>query len=210
MDGNTVQKSYPRAGYDYPSGRWLEISNVTTDTFDINIGASSYKSAHTFVSATTGGIRRQTGTFTINVGDGGTASNSLHTFVSASSNAVKHEPQSVHTYVSSSNGAIKHLPQSTHTFVRVNEDSVSTLPILTKNIEGLVKRSDATQFTSSLSGSGNLISKLSSSFETVLDIIEFGTGSTPSTATYDPADGDFVMTIPNHKFRKADSIYLKP
>jgi NAD-dependent SIR2 family protein deacetylase len=210
LDGNTVQKSYPRAGYDYPSGRWLEISNVTTDTFDINIGASSYKSAHTFVSATTGGIRRQTGTFTINVGDGGTASNSLHTFVSASSNAVKHEPQSVHTYVSSSNGAIKHLPQSTHTFVRVNEDSVSTLPILTKNIEGLVKRSDATQFTSSLSGSGNLISKLSSSFETVLDIIEFGTGSTPSTATYDPADGDFVMTIPNHKFRKADSIYLKP
>ena len=210
LDGNTVEKSYPRAGYDYPSGRWLEISNVTTDTFDINIGASSYKSTHTFVSATNGGIRRQTGTFTINVGDGGTASNSLHTFVSASANAVKHEPQSVHTYVSSSNGAIKHLPQSTHTFVRTSEDSVSTLPILTKNIEGLVKRSNATQFTSSLSGSENLISKLSSSFETVLDIIEFGTGSTPTTATYDPADGDFVMTIPNHKFRKADSIYLKP
>jgi len=210
LDGNTVQKSYPRAGYDYPSGRWLEISNVTTNTFDINIGASSYKSAHTFVSATTGGIRRQTGTFTINVGDGGTASNSLHTFVSASSNAVKHEPQSVHTFVSASRKAIKHLPQSVHTFVRTNKDSVSTLPILTKNIEGLVKRSDATQFTSSLVGSETLISKLSSSFETVLDIIEFGTGSTPTTATYDPADGDFVMTIPNHKFRKTDSIYLKP
>ena len=210
LDGNTVEKSYPRAGYDYPSGRWLEISNVTTDTFDINIGASSYKSAHTFVSAATGSIRRQTGTFTINVGDAGSASGSLHTFVSASTNAIKHEPQSVHTFVSASAGAIKHLPQSAHTFVRTSEDSVSTLPILTKNIEGLVKRSDATQFTSSLSGSETLISKLSSSFETVLDIIEFGTGSTPTTATYDPADGDFVMTIPNHKFRKADSIYLKP
>ena len=210
LDGNTITKSYPRAGYDYPSGRWLQISNVTTDTFDINIGSSSYTGAHTFVSATAGGIKRQTGTFTINVGDAGSAKNSIHTFVSSSVNSVKHLPQSPHTFISASRSAIQHLPQSNHTFVRTNTNSVSTLPILTKTIDGLVKRGSGTQYTSSLVGSETLISKLSSSFETVLDIIEFGTGSTPTTATYDPADGDFVMTIPNHKFRKADSIYLKP
>ena len=210
LDGNVVEKSYPRVGYDYPSGRWLEISNVTTNTFDINIGTSSYTSAHTFVSATTGGIKRQSGTFTINVGDAGSAKNSIHTFVSSSNDSIKHEPQSPHTFISASRSAIQHLPQSNHTFVRTNTNSVSTLPILTKTIDGLVKRGSGTQFTSSLVGSETLISKLSSSFETVLDIIEFGTGSTPTTATYDPADGDFVMTIPNHKFKKADSIYLKP
>ena len=210
LDGNVVEKSYPRVGYDYPSGRWLSISNVTTDTFDINIGTSSYTSAHTFVSATTGGIKRQSGTFTINVGDAGSAKNSIHTFVSSSNDSIKHEPQSPHTFISASRSAIQHLPQSNHTFVRTNTNSVSTLPILTKTIDGLVKRGSGTQFTSSLVGSETLISKLSSSFETVLDIIEFGTGSTPTTATYDPADGDFVMTIPNHKFKKSDSIYLKP
>ena len=59
LDGNTAQKAYPRANYDYPSGRWLQISNVTTDTFEINVGNSSYTGDHTFVSATANGIERQ-------------------------------------------------------------------------------------------------------------------------------------------------------
>ena len=66
-----------------------EISNVTTNTFDINIGSSPYVGSHTFVSATTNGLERQDGTFTINVGDGGSASGSIHTFVSSSNEAVK-------------------------------------------------------------------------------------------------------------------------
>ena len=125
LDGNTVQKTYPRAGYDYPSGRWLEISNVTTNTFDINVGGSSYQGAHTFVSASANGLERQDGTFTVNVGGAGSASGSVHTFVSAQPNAVKHEPQSAHTFVSASTNAVSHSPQSAHTFVRTNTDSVS-------------------------------------------------------------------------------------
>jgi len=124
LDGNTVSKAYPRAGYDYPSGRWLEISNVTTNTFKINIGASSYTGTHTFVSAVADGLERQTGTFTVNVGDAGTASGSLHTFVYAEGNAIKHEPQTAHTFVGADAGAVKHLPQSAHTFVRTSQDSV--------------------------------------------------------------------------------------
>ena len=96
LDGNTAQKAYPRANYDYPSGRWLQISNVTTDTFEINVGNSSYTGDHTFVSATANGISRQTGTITVNVGAAGSASGSTHTFVSATADAVSHSPQSAH------------------------------------------------------------------------------------------------------------------
>ena len=123
LDGNTVQKAYPRAGYDYPSGRWLEISNVTTNTFDINVGSSSYTGTHTFVSAAANGIDRQDGTFTINVGI--SSDTSVHTFISATTNAIKHEPQSIHSFSGSTSNAVKHLPQSGHTFVRSATNSIS-------------------------------------------------------------------------------------
>jgi hypothetical protein len=179
LDGNVTQKSYPRPNYDYPSGRWLEISNVSTNTFDINIGSSPYVGSHTFITASADGLERQDGTFTINVGDGGSASGSLHTFVSASNRAVKHEPQSVHTFVSASNGALKHLPQSAHTFIRTDRDSVSTLPVLTENIEGLIKINDTTQFTSSLSGSGVESAYVTRSVGFINDIIRLGTDDIP-------------------------------
>ena len=116
LDGNSVQKTYPRAGYDYPSGRWLQISNVTPNTFDVNVGPSSYTGAHTFVSAAANAIERQDGTFTINVGT--SSDTSTHTFVGAAQNAIKHEPQTTHTFITASTNAVKHLPQSVHTFVR--------------------------------------------------------------------------------------------
>lgn len=125
LDGNTAEKEYPRAGYDYPSGRWLAITGVTTNTFDINIGPSSYEGAHEFVSAVTNGLSRQTGTFTINVGNAGTAAGSVHEFVSATLNAIKHEPQTEHTFVSATANAIKHLPQSAHIFRRSKTNSLS-------------------------------------------------------------------------------------
>ena len=124
LDGNTVNKVYPRPGYDYPSGRWLEVSNVTANTFDVNIGPSSYTGAHTFVSATTNAIKRQTGFVTINVGNAGTASGSLHVFISATANAVQHLPQSNHTFTGAASNSIKHLPQSAHTFVRSDANSL--------------------------------------------------------------------------------------
>ena len=124
LDGNTVQKTYPRAGYDYPSGRWLQITNVTTNTFDVNIGPSSYTGTHTFVSADLNAIKRQDGYVTINVGNAGSASGSAHTFISATANAVQHLPQSSHTFTGSTANAIKHLPQSAHTFVRSSPNSL--------------------------------------------------------------------------------------
>ena len=56
-DSNATNHSYPRAT-DPSSGKWLTISNKTTDTFEVNVGASatSDQYAHTFVSAVANGI----------------------------------------------------------------------------------------------------------------------------------------------------------
>ena len=125
LDGNVTNKSYPRAGYDYPSGRWLEISEVAANTFRIDIGPSSYTGAHTFVSAVANGLDRQDGTFTVNVGAISSPSDqSAHTFVSAETNAIRHNPQSAHTFQGATSNAIKHLPQSAHTFIRSAQDSL--------------------------------------------------------------------------------------
>jgi hypothetical protein len=212
LDGNVTLKSYPRPAYDYPSGRWLEISNVTTNTFDINIGSSPYVGAHTFVSASVDGLERQDGTFTINVGDAGSASGSLHTFVSASNRAVKHEPQSLHTFVSASDGAVKHLPQSAHTFIRTQFDSVSTLPYEIKNVNSLTKVTDTLQVTQSYSGSETQIGIISASIDMINDIIKLGSDDIPftiakhfqtseldtpqqlTTSSYVTASGDYNVT----------------
>ena len=125
LDGNSAEKDYPRAGYDYPSGRWLAITSVTTNTFDIYIGSSNYEGAHTFVSAVTDGLKRQTGTFTINVGAAGVASGSTHQFVSATVDAIKHLPQSAHAFQGATSNSVKHLPQSVHTFRRSKTNSLA-------------------------------------------------------------------------------------
>jgi len=124
LDGHSQWKYYPRPNYDYPSGRWLAISNVTTDTFDINVGESSYTGIHTFISATTDGIKRQDGTFIMYVGTGGTDT-SNHTFVSASTNAIKHEPQSNHTFIAGIPYSVRQDIQAPHTFVRSSDDAIS-------------------------------------------------------------------------------------
>ena len=124
LDGHSQWKYYPRPNYDYPSGRWLAISNVTTDTFDINVGESSYTGIHTFISATADGIKRQDGTFTMFVGTGGTDT-SNHTFVSATTNAIKHEPQSNHTFIAGIPYSVRQDIQAPHTFVRSLDDSIS-------------------------------------------------------------------------------------
>ena len=55
-DSNATNHSYPRASD--PAGRntRLEIKSVTTNTFTVNVGSSSYAGNHSFVSATSNGI----------------------------------------------------------------------------------------------------------------------------------------------------------
>ena len=66
-DAHQTNHTYPRTT-DPWSGKWLEIYNQTTDTFDVQVGISSNTSSHTFVSATANGLKKQDGTITLNVG----------------------------------------------------------------------------------------------------------------------------------------------
>jgi hypothetical protein len=127
LNGNADNHSYPRAGMDRTSGRWLEINNKTANTFEINVGTSSYTGAHTFVSAVADSLQRQTGTITVNVGfDSNPANHYNHTFITATNSAIKHLPQSPHTFAGALTGAVKHLPQSAHIFRRAATNALST------------------------------------------------------------------------------------
>ena len=57
-DSNATNHSYPRST-DPASGQYLTVSNVTTNTFRVNVGASapSDQYVHTFVSATTDSVK---------------------------------------------------------------------------------------------------------------------------------------------------------
>ena len=122
LDGNATNHTYPRAT-DRASGRWLVISNKTNDTFEVNVGITAFGGTHAFVTATSNGLKRQTGTITVNVG---TSSNTTaHTFVSASTDAIGHFPNTAHTFVSASTGAVIHQPSAAHTFKRMDSNSVS-------------------------------------------------------------------------------------
>ena len=122
LDSNATNHTYPRAT-DRASGRWLQISNKTNDTFEVNVGITAFGGTHAFVTATSNGLKRQTGTLTVNVGTSSNTTN--HTFVSAATDAIQHYPQSVHTFVSASTGAIIHQPSAIHTFKRMDANSVS-------------------------------------------------------------------------------------
>ena len=59
-DSNATNHTYPRST-DYASDRWLTVSNVSTNTFDVQVLGtgnipSTNTTAHTFVSATTNGM----------------------------------------------------------------------------------------------------------------------------------------------------------
>ena len=122
LDNNATNHTYPRST-DRASNRWLQISNKTNDTFEVNVGVNTDGGTHAFVTATSNGLKRQTGSLTVNVG---TSSNTTtHTFVSGLLNAVKFLPQSAHTFVSASSNAVSHSPQTTHAFKRASTDSIS-------------------------------------------------------------------------------------
>jgi hypothetical protein len=181
LDGNVAQKSYPRKNYDYASGRWLRVSNVTTNTFDINIGASSYTGAHTFVSASTNGIERQTGTITFNFGT--LADTTTHNFYSANANAVQHEPQAAHTFVSAGTNA-----------VAVSGKDLNVLSVLT-NRSFTVNVGPSTIAHSYLDG--GVLNRYYTPKNNV------------TAAVYDNVSGVTTVTAPGSYFNPGETVYLR-
>ena len=69
---------------------------------------------------------------------------------------------------------------SIDTVINILSSGSSVAPTIVKNIDGLIKRSDITQVTSSFDISSTIVNKISSSVGIVLNIIENGTGSLPT------------------------------
>ena len=177
LDNNATNHSYPRPT-DYASGRWLRISNITQNTFDINVQANTVGGTHTFVSASANGLKRQTGDITVNVGTSSNTTN--HTFVSASADAITHSPQSAHTFVSATTNAIKHQPASAHVFKRMDENSVSVYA----------------------AGSGPLCANVATSINTIMslleDVLDGSVQPGVTTRTYGtPFDSSLLLTYPD-------------
>ena len=99
-DGNATNHAYPRKTDPYYD-KWLQITSIDVDTFSVQVGTGgpNDRFAHSFVSATPGGIKFQDGTIRINVGKSTNAS--AHNFVSAASNSVKTGGVYTHTFVPS-------------------------------------------------------------------------------------------------------------
>ncbi|MBU37896.1 MAG: baseplate wedge protein, partial [Euryarchaeota archaeon] len=125
-DDYATTHSYPRVT-DPVSNQWIPISNVQTNTFDIqvlDVAPSSNITAHTFVSAVANCVRRAV------ISTGG---NYTHTFVgNQGSNTVSYTPQASHTFVSCDPGAVKH-QLTTHNFSQTTPNGVKVLDYSTSD-----------------------------------------------------------------------------
>ena len=66
-DNHATNHDYPRIS-DPIHNKWIQVSNVSTNTFDIDVGVSRDTSAHTFVSSTNNGLIKANNTIGISTG----------------------------------------------------------------------------------------------------------------------------------------------
>ena len=152
QNSNATDHSYPRST-DPAAGRWLIVSNATTDTFEVNVGASgpSDQYAHTFVSALENCITVEKDRIKIN--------RDAFTFTCSSDNF-----------------------QTEVTYPRLTDPATkdNALPIINSTTTSITVNVGTSPF------------------------IYY----TPTNATYNPADGEFVMTIANHNINVGTKLRL--
>lgn len=141
MDGNTAQKTYPRAN-DPASQGWLEVSNVATNTFEVNVGKSP---------------------------------------------TVNYTPTTA-TYNPATGIAVITLPE--------NNLEVGQNVQIAQN---------ALTFSRGSGSNGSVPTAATTSYE----ITQNGATSTATAATYDPASGQLVVTVANHGFTTSDKIRIE-
>ena len=119
-DSYRIAHTYPRSS-DPISGKWVSIASTTVNTFAVDVGASgpAHQFAHTFDSATTGGIKKQTGYITLQVGV--STDTSVHNYdIGAgheATNAVVSGGNYAHTFQSATTGAVQYGGAYDHQFV---------------------------------------------------------------------------------------------
>ena len=157
----TIVQSYPRPTDPY-SNKWLSITWIDNDTFEVFVGKSSNTTKHTFVTADTDGLTRNNGQITINVGVAEVAEQYTHTFVSATPNAVISGGNYAHTFVSAYSNAIKVLGYDTNDCADVvsaiaSLNSIVTNAITTPSSLSSVVRTPPNAYPLKYTNSDNLV-----------------------------------------------------
>ena len=185
-DGNGSNHTYPRST-DPIFNTWKQVSVTNTTTFTIDVGKSPDLSTHTFVTATTGGVKKANsiigivdGAVTFTCAKDGDISNHAYPRVSdPASNAILGVEATTTTSITINIG--KSPDTSLHTFISGVSDSV-------------IVKAQPSKFTSSIQSTYN-----PSSGALVVDVeavhgLTAATGLQATTGTaYDPESG--VLTV---------------
>ena len=176
-DSHGSEHTYPRES-DTIAGQWITISNVTTNTFRVNVlpvAPSTNTGVHTFVRAATDGLTYNDGNIAIDVGYAAPGDEFTHQFVSASSGAITAGSPYAHRYVSSVNGAVTSGGNYNHTFVSAGIGSLNVVGV------GTTTATDATYDAST----GELVLTITGHSYSVNDTVGIDTGSIVFTCAMD-------------------------
>ena len=119
--------AYPRVS-DPIHGKWVSIASTTVNTFAVDVGATGPNDQfeHTFDSATTGGIKKQTGYITLQVGVSTDTSEHRYDIGAGyeATNAVVSGGNHTHKFLNATTGAIQYGGNYSHNFVSAAASSL--------------------------------------------------------------------------------------
>ena len=222
-DSNATNHPYPRHT-DLASNKWLKVTNVTTNTFDIQVLfsiPSTNQTAHLFVSGLTDGIVKKDDTITVNVG-ATTAGNYEHKFLYAEPAAIKTGGNYNHVFKSALPYSITKSKDPSYSNVLTIDGATSTS--ITVNVLPAVPSTNETSHTF-ISASNNAITTggqyVHKFIEAQPDGIELESGSitvnvgtTPAVfysvadAIYDGETGDMELMVGAHELLEGTSIKI--
>ena len=126
-DGYRIAHAYPRVS-DPVHAKWVSIASTTVDTFAVDVGKSGPNDQyeHIFSSATTGGIKKQTGYVTLQVGVSTDTSEHRYDIMAGheASNAVITGGGYAHSFQSALTGAVVRGGNYAHTFVSAASSTI--------------------------------------------------------------------------------------
>ena len=207
LDNQETEHSYPRSTDPY-NGRWLAVSNVGANTFDVNVGISPDTSSHIFKSAYTNGITKRDGSITFDVGKsprvGYDVAGATYDPLTGDMvlNVGIHNLLENQTIQIADNGLSFTCSMdgnaTSHSYPRLTDPSrkhalnITNVGETSKTITGAVYTPTSGQMSLTVTGHN----------------LNPATTHTPTDATYNPANGDMVLTIGSHLFQVDDSINI--
>ena len=208
LDGNTTDHAYPRATDPYQN-KWMQISNVATNTFDVNFGISSDTTTHTFKSFATKGLRRKSGVITVNVGSSPIIGHevSAATFDPSNGNLVLtigDHSLTVGTSIRIENNSLtftcaQDSHGSNHTYPRANGQGGASADDPAYN--------DAVNITA-VTGNTITVNVGTSSNTTAHTFVSANSDFTATNAAYNPTTGVMTITVANHGFVNGEKVKI--